>query len=71
MIVIKDKAKASQLRRELAAELSKPKSLINSEEVKRIRAEIIKAGYRCGANPRDGYNFRVQEQKTNATDRAV
>ena len=68
MIVIKDKAKASLLRRELAAELSKPKSMINSAEVKRIRAEIMKAGYRCGANPRDGFNFRVQEWSKDAAD---
>ena len=71
MIVIKDKAKASQFRRELAAELSKPKNQINVAEVKRIRAEIAKAGYRCGANPRDGFNFRVQEWSKDAADRAV
>lgn len=71
MIVIKDKAKASQLRRELAAELSKPKNQINVAEVKRIRAEISKAGCRCGANPRDGFNFRVQEWSKDAADRAV
>lgn len=46
MIVIKDKAKASQLRRELAAELSKPKS--DPVEIQRIRSEIMKAGFRCG-----------------------
>lgn len=71
MIVIKDKAKASQLRRELAAELSKPKNQINVEEIKRIRSEIAKAGYRCGANPKDGFNFRVQEWSKDAADRAV
>lgn len=71
MIVIKDKAKASQLRRELAAELSKPRSEINLQEVNRIRKEIMKAGYRCGANPSDEFNFRTQEWKKNAADRAV
>ena len=69
MIVIKDKAKASQLRRELAAELSKTKP--NPKEVERIRLEIYKAGYRCGVNPRDGFNFRVQEWSKDAADRAV
>lgn len=71
MITIKDPKKAAQLRRELAAELSKPKNQINVAEVKRIRAEIAKAGYRCGANPRDGFNFRVQEWSKDAADRAV
>ena len=46
MIQIKDKAKASRLRRELAAELSKRKP--DPVEVKRIRAEIIEAGFRTG-----------------------
>jgi hypothetical protein len=46
MIVIKDKAKASQLRRELAAELNKKP--LNMEEISRIRAEIMKAGGHVG-----------------------
>lgn len=49
MIQIKDKEKAARLRRELAAELSKPQ--INSAEVQRIRNEILKAGFRCGTQP--------------------
>ena len=57
---------AAKLRRELAAELSKPK--INLVEVQRIRSEIMKAGFRCGANPRDGFNFRVQEWSKDAAD---
>lgn len=68
MIEIKDKEKASRLRRELAAELSKPKSMINISEVNRIRSEIKEAGYRCGANPKEGFKFRVQEHRKNATD---
>lgn len=46
MIQIKDKEKATMLRRELAAELSKPKS--DPVEIQRIRSEIMKAGFRCG-----------------------
>lgn len=46
MIRIKDKAKASQLRRELAAELSKKKP--DPDEIKRIRSEIYNAGFHCG-----------------------
>ena len=48
MIHIKDKAKASRLRRELAAELSKRKP--DPTEIQRIRAEIIDAGFRTGKN---------------------
>lgn len=59
MIQIKDKAKASQLRRELAAELSKPKP--NEIEIQRIRSEIFKAGYRCGSQ-----EPHVQKWSTNA-----
>ena len=66
MIQIKDKKEASKLRRELAAELSKAKP--NPDEVQRIRSEIYKAGFRCGANPSGGFNFRVQEQRKNAAD---
>ncbi len=49
MIQIKDKAKATMLRRQLAAELSKPKP--DMVEIQRIRSEIYKAGFRCGAQP--------------------
>lgn len=49
MIRIKDKEKATRLRRELAAELSKPKS--DPVEIQRIRSEIMKAGFRCGKAP--------------------
>lgn len=50
MIFIKDKERASQLRRELAAELSKKKP--DAEEIKRIRSEIYKAGFHCGQDAR-------------------
>ena len=46
MIQIKDKEKATRLRRELAAELSKQKP--NPIEIQRIQSEILKTGFRCG-----------------------
>lgn len=49
MIQIKDKEKATRLRRELAAELSKQKP--NPIEIQRIRSEILKTGFRCGKAP--------------------
>ena len=50
MIVIKDKKKASMLRRELAAELSKP--MPDPNEIQRIRTDIYRCGGRCGWEPR-------------------
>lgn len=61
MIRIKDKAKATQLRHELAAELSKREP--DPIEIQRIRTEIFKAGYRCGAQPP-----HVQKWSSNAAD---
>lgn len=46
MIIIHDKEKASKLRRELAAELSKKKP--DMDVIRSIRAEIIDNGGRSG-----------------------
>lgn len=63
MIQIKDKEKATRLRRELAAELSKPK--IDPVRIQIIREEIMKAGYRCAAQEP---HIQKQRKKKDAPD---